>query len=64
MPVAVVSDKYDEKTAWIKVPGPYSSAPKYVDLKELTPWYMLVGTAFFIHDYSLYQLGINIWKQF
>ena len=31
---AVVSDKYDEKTAWIKVPGGYSGPDKFVDLKE------------------------------
>jgi len=51
-PVAVVSDKYDEKTAWIRVPG-----DKYVDLKELTPLYALIGTLFFIHDYLHFQLG-------
>ena len=33
-PKMVVSDKYDEKTAWIKVPSPYSGPDKFVDLKE------------------------------
>lgn len=51
-PVAVVSDKYDAKTAWIRVPG-----DKWVDLKELTPLYMILGTLFFIHDYLHFQLG-------
>ena len=51
-PLAVVSDKYDAKTAWIRVPG-----DKWVDLKELTPLYAIVGTLFFIHDYLHFQLG-------
>ena len=52
-PLALVSDKYDAEKAWIRVPG-----NKWVDLKELTPLYLLLGCVFFVHDYALFQLNL------
>ena len=55
--VAVESETYDAKTAWIKVPTS-DGKDKFVDLKELTPWYVLIGSLFFVHDYAHFQLGM------
>lgn len=52
VPVAKVSDKYTDE-CYIRVPG-----NKWVDFKELTPLYAMVGTLFFVHDYMHFQLGL------
>jgi len=52
-PELVVLDHYDKDKAWIRIPG-----DKWVDFKELTPLYVVLGTLFFCHDYMHFQLGM------
>lgn len=40
------------------LPSSLVLADKWVDFKELTPLYIVLGTLFFCHDYMHFQLGM------
>jgi len=60
-PAAPVAKRlvYDT-TMQIKVPGRAGSADTYVETKELTPFFAMIGALFFTFDYCHYQMGMAI----